>query len=130
MIDSAQILLVEDNAAQARLIQEMSRYGGRPNRFSFVHVQRLQTALARLKEKSFDVVLLDLNLPDAQGMAALDQILQQDDALSVVVLSNSNEPQLQQEVQQHGAQGYLNKRQVSPQRLTQVLCQALGVAAC
>ena len=67
------ILLVEDNAADAVLFRtELAESPFGP--FSITHVQRLSEALSQLREQRFDAVLLDLNLPDSQGLATLGQI--------------------------------------------------------
>ena len=61
------VLLVEDNPGDARLIREMLKEAGAAQ-FEVAHVERLDEALKRLGEEAFDVMLLDLNLLDSQGL--------------------------------------------------------------
>ena len=63
-------LLVEDNPADARLIREMLKEAP-AGAFQLQQVARLDSALERLRQETFDVVLLDLGLPDSQGMQTL-----------------------------------------------------------
>ena len=119
MTFSINILLVEDSLAQARLLQEMCK-DCEPEQYTLVQVQRLQEALAQLCQESFDVILLDLNLPDSQGLTSLEQLLRASE-VPVVVLSNTNDQQLAQATKQLGARDYLVKRQITPQLLVQVL---------
>ncbi|NQT84828.1 hybrid sensor histidine kinase/response regulator, partial [bacterium] len=58
------VLLVEDNAGDARLIREALTEAN-AKQFKLVHVERLADALKRLAKEKWDVVLLDLSLPDA-----------------------------------------------------------------
>ncbi len=61
-----EILLVEDNCGDARLLRETLADAG-SSRFWLRHVERLGDALQLLREEEFDVVLLDLALPDSMG---------------------------------------------------------------
>src|SRR5687767_16017673 len=61
------VLLIEDNLVDARLIQIMvSDAGG--NGFEIERADRLAAALERLGRERFDIVLLDLSLPDSHGL--------------------------------------------------------------
>ena len=98
------VLLVEDNRADARLIREMLRRGGA--QFELAHVSRLSQALQRLGEEAFDVILLDLGLPDSQGIDTFDKIHAQAPDAPVVVLSGTSDEALAIATVQHGAQDY------------------------
>lgn len=117
------ILLVEDNLAEARLLQEFLR--GTPNSFHLIHVKRLQAALTQLKQESFEVILLDLTLPDSQGLASLDGLLQQAPRLPIIVLTNTNDDALAVEAVRHGAQDYLVKRYVNSEVLMRSIRYAI-----
>jgi two-component system, cell cycle sensor histidine kinase and response regulator CckA len=106
------VLLVEDDRAEARFLQTILQTKLQ-QRLQLLHVQRLGEALDALTQQSFDVVLLDLSLPDSQGIASLDQLLQQQPQLPVVVLTNTNDDHLAVEAVRHGAQDYLLKRQLN-----------------
>ena len=68
------VLIIEDNLAEARLLQELLR-GAKSQQFHFVHVKRLQEALNSLRQEDFDVILLDLTLPDSQGLSSLPTLI-------------------------------------------------------
>src|SRR5262249_26038017 len=67
------VLLVEDNDGDAFLISEMLE-GGYSSRFELTHLHRLGEATKRLASDQFDVMLLDLGLPDAQGLDSVQQV--------------------------------------------------------
>ncbi|MBD1843863.1 response regulator [Cyanobacteria bacterium FACHB-63] len=107
------VLLVEDNAAEARLLQEILKHTIEC-RFQLVPVQRMREAIALLESESFDVVLLDLTLPDSAGLDSLNTMLRHSPNLPIVVLTNTNDDQLAIHAVRHGAQDYLVKRQINP----------------
>src|SRR5260370_29468733 len=69
-VEGIRALLVEDNPGDARLFLELVRETGAEH-LKLEHVGRLDTALSRLSSEHFDVVLLDLSLPDEQGLTTL-----------------------------------------------------------
>ncbi len=126
------ILLVEDNLAEARLLQEVLK-GTLFRRFNLAHVKRLGEAISLLERSGseelqtdhFDVVLLDLTLPDSQGLASLDLLIQHAPSLPIVVLTNTNDEELAVEAVRHGAQDYLVKRHVNQDNLVRSLRYAI-----
>jgi PAS domain S-box-containing protein len=114
------ILLVEDNLAEARLLQEFLK-GTVVSRFNVVHVRRLEEAIsilersasAQLEADNFDVILLDLTLPDSYGLASVDSLTQNAPSLPIVVLTNTNDDELAVQAVRQGAQDYLVKRHVN-----------------
>jgi two-component system, cell cycle sensor histidine kinase and response regulator CckA len=106
------VLLIEDNLAEARLFRELLQDAWAEN-FSLSHFQRLRTAKTEINRTHFDVVLLDLTLPDSNGLASLDALTQHAPSLPIVVLTNTNDGELALEAMRHGAQDYLLKRQVT-----------------
>ena len=80
------VLLVEDNPGDARLVQETLAEVDTPE-FELTHVERLSQARQRLAEEQFDVVLLDLVLPDKPRMGSLIEIHDQASRVPIVVLT-------------------------------------------
>jgi PAS domain S-box-containing protein len=123
-----EILLVEDSPADAALIEEM--VAGAPGRTC--HIQQaagLAEALAQVAERVPDAVLLDLNLPDSEGMATVTGWLQGSDVRPVIVLtgayvSGAGETTGQEAIH-HGAQDFLPKDDLTPELLTRTLDQAI-----
>jgi signal transduction histidine kinase len=122
--DELAILLIEDDLAEARFLQEILK-GFRVKQFNLVHVKRLAEALQKLEQDGFDVILLDLTLPDSQGLASLKSIIYSAPDLPVVVLTNTNDDELAIEAVRQGAQDYLVKRKVNGEGLVRSLRYAI-----
>jgi two-component system, cell cycle sensor histidine kinase and response regulator CckA len=105
------VLLIEDNLAEARLLQEILK-GTISSQFSLTHVKRLGEAFTHLNTTRFDVALLDLTLPDSDGLGSLDKLIHHTPSLPIVVLTSTNDDELALNAVRHGAQDYLVKRQV------------------
>lgn len=105
------VLLVEENAADARLIQE-ALVGMGTHAFRVEWVTRLSDAIERLGWKGIEVVLLDLELPDASGIEVFNQVsLSAPDAL-VLILSSSSDDELAHQAVQNGAYDYFDKTHI------------------
>ena len=103
-----QVLLVEDNATD-KLIVEDELTHATDARFSIVHVEQLNEALVQLAARHFDVVLLDLSLPDSHGFETFVRLHDAAPDTPVVVLSGRADGQLAVQAVQAGAQDYLVK---------------------
>ncbi len=106
------ILLIEDDLAEARLLQEILK-SFNLDRFILTHVQRLQAGVTLLKREKFDLILLDLSLPDSRGLSSLELLVNNFSQLPIVVLTNTNDNQLAIEAVRQGAQDYLVKREIN-----------------
>lgn len=118
------VLLIEDNLAEARLLKEILK-GNEKKEFHLVNVSRLSEAISLLKQTNFDVILLDLTLPDSQDLESLAPLLITAPKLPIVVLTNTNDDNLALAALRQGAQDYLIKREVSLEILTRSLCYAI-----
>jgi diguanylate cyclase (GGDEF)-like protein/PAS domain S-box-containing protein len=126
--DVLTILLIEDHIAEARLLQEFLK-STQPQQFNLVHVQRLKEALDRLKDPSpyfYDVILLDLTLPDSRGLTAIAPLSMVAPKVPIIVLTNTNNEELAVAAVRHGAQDYLVKRQLNREILVRSLRYAIG----
>ncbi|BAY76961.1 response regulator receiver sensor signal transduction histidine kinase [Nostoc linckia NIES-25] len=121
---SVKILLIEDNLASARLLQEFLMQA-QLQEFTLVHVKRLGEALEELSKCNYDVILLDLTLPDSQGLSSLPPLIGQAPSVPIVVLTNTNDEKLAIEAVRQGAQDYLVKRQVNVDVLVRSLRYAI-----
>lgn len=106
------VLLIEDNPGDARLLQELL-VEVRSTRFKLTQVERLSQGLQQLQAQSFDVILLDLSLPDAQGLKTFIHLHQRDRNTPIVVITGLNDETLASQAVQSGAQDYLVKDQVT-----------------
>lgn len=105
------ILLVEDNPGDAFLVRTLLEETGEP--FDIEHRSDLASAMAVLNgdgpEALFDVVLLDLTLPDSSGVQTISRVRSCANAAPVVVLTGHKDEELAFEALQHGAEDYLTK---------------------
>ena len=109
---NTRVLLVEDNQGDAGLVRFALRAeSGGDYSFSAAHVLRLEDALELLRETPFDLVLLDLWLPDAQGLDTLARIREAAPDLPIVIITGFNDETMAVEAMRGGAQDYLIKGQ-------------------
>ncbi len=102
------LLLVEDNLADADLISELLA-DAQLSTYKITAVDRLSDAIAHLKSESFDVILLDLSLPDSHGLETLEQVVLNAQTLPVLVLTGLTDRELAVQAVREGAQDYLVK---------------------
>jgi signal transduction histidine kinase len=107
-----QILLIEDNPGDIRLLQEYLKEGS-TCQFQITPADRLSIGLERLAEAHFDAVLLDLSLPDSQGIDTLVRLHEVAKGVPIVVLTGTEDDVLGVQLIQAGAQDYLVKGQVT-----------------
>ena len=101
------IMLIEDSAEDAQLVREM--LDDRGYIYVLKRTDRLSSGLRLLEEESFDVVLLDLGLPDSAGFDALTQIRNQAPPLPIIILTGLSDEALAVKAISLGAQDYLVK---------------------
>lgn len=116
-MNDLRLLVVEDNPGDARLIREFLREGARDLGAivlqDIVEVNRLATALAQLENERFDLVLLDLSLPDSNGIDTLRSIRQQHTLIPIIILTGLKDQSVTLMAIQEGAQDYINKSDLS-----------------
>ena len=105
-------LLIEDSAADARLLREILGASGHIE-FRLTHAETLKQGLERLEKARFDVVLLDLNLPDSSGLASVDNLLASQVRAPVVVMTGTEDEDLGLRAVAAGAQDFLVKGQLN-----------------
>ena len=105
------ILLVEDNPGDARLVRYLLAEAEGIGPVDLTHADRLSIALPILIDGNFDVVLLDLSLPDSTGTETLRRVQEASPETAVVVFSGFNDPDFAIGAVHSGAQDYLVKGQ-------------------
>ncbi len=106
------ILVVEDNIADARLIEEyLSEFMIINEYFTYdlTHVQTLKDAIAISRKQKFDIVLLDLSLPDSLCLETFQLFHEANPELPVIILSGYDRAEMEIRAVQEGAQDYLVK---------------------
>ena len=117
------VLLVEDSMAEAGLMME-ALYAANLTR-AVTHAQTLHGASALLAERSYDVVLLDLSLPDSTGLDTVVELRRLVPETPIVVLTGLDDEALAVRVGQAGAQDYLLKDDASPRMLRRIVRYAI-----
>lgn len=110
------ILLVEDNLSYSKLVQKMLSESGSPgivNRCA----DTLADGLDALQHAEFDLVLLDLILPDSEGLATFKSIHKHFPDTPVIVLTAVSDEQKALEAVKSGAQDYLIKGEIDKRQL-------------
>jgi signal transduction histidine kinase len=122
--EPVRVLLVEDNPGDARLIREMLS-DAQGIALSVDRVDRLATGLDRLKSDHFDVVLLDLGLPDGSGIETVIRAQEQAPHVPIVVLTGLEDEALALEAVHAGAQDYLVKGTIDGGALARAIRYAI-----
>lgn len=105
---TTRVLIVEDMAVIARLTQQMLQKA-LSTTYTSAHTTTLAATLATLSQQDFDIVLLDLNLPDSRELATVAKVVEQAPEVPVIVLTASNDDELGLKAVQLGAQDFLLK---------------------
>ena len=101
------ILLVEDNAEDAEFLRVC--LAQRNHSATLTRASLLSDAVTALEKERFDVVLLDLNLPDGRGVECVERLREADDLIPIVVLSGQADEDFAVEILNRGVQDYLVK---------------------
>lgn len=134
------ILLVEDSSSDARLLRQIFPHNGHEE-WQIAHVERLNEAIVACKselslslknstsqsihQRRFDVVLLDLSLPDSTGLDTLKEFQKAVTDIPVVALSELDDEELAFQALAQGAQDYIVKDQITTQMLVRAIRYAI-----
>jgi DNA-binding response OmpR family regulator len=117
------VLLIEDNPGDALLVRLMLERAWQDG-FELDHAQTLAEGLARLAVSNPSCVILDMSLPDADGLHGLHQVLTRSAAVPVVVYTGRDDEQLAVRAVAEGAQDYLVKGAIDAASLRRSLLYA------
>jgi serine phosphatase RsbU (regulator of sigma subunit) len=117
---TTRILLVEDNPGDARLIKEMLAEGDEA-RHEVEWAERLEAAIERLGAEAFDLVLLDLSLPDSRGIDTYSRIGRHAKSTPIIMMTGLSDESVALDLVQKGAQDYLVKGDVDSGQLQRVI---------
>ncbi|MDZ5809936.1 bacterio-opsin activator domain-containing protein [Halorubrum sp. AD140] len=136
MTDELDVLLVEDDAGDARVFEELLREGAdaldqidldgsSPERIRTHRASTLDAGIDRLTQAEFDVILLDLDLPDSGGCETLVKVIDQCGFTPVIVLADPDDRDLGVDVIRSGAKDYLVKDEVTGDGLLRAVRHAV-----
>lgn len=118
------LLIVEDDPAAARIVSEMLKQCTTAC-FWTIHADCLADALDRISQKKIDAVLLDLNLPDSQGLEGLEKITAAYPGLPVILCTGTDDEDIGTQALQRHAADYLIKGQINPNLLVRSIRYAI-----
>lgn len=123
-----QLLLIEDDAGDADLLREYLEFNDSIH-YGLVHARTLQEGLnyldVRQVKARFDVILLDLSLPDASGITTVERVFQASPQIPIVVLTGLNNEAVALNALRIGAQDYLNKGDINEDVLNRTIYYAI-----
>jgi len=122
-VDQTRILVIEDNPGDALLLETAIREAG--DSYQLDWEKNLGDGLDRLGAETFDVLLLDLGLPDCNGIDTFIRALQHSPDVPIIVFSGMDDEQLAAEAVSRGAQDYMVKGTVDARLLTRSIRYAI-----
>lgn len=120
---ATQALLIEDDPGFHQLLRKSLLHSRMP--LALTWAESLAAGLEALAGGRFDVVLTDLSLPDADGLEAVRRIREIDARTPIVVLTALDDPSIEAQAIESGAQDYIVKGESQPHTLERVLCHAI-----
>src|SRR6187455_2308886 len=123
MEESWEILVVDDDDLDRMAVRRALKSAGVP--LAIEEAGDSATALGMLEQRPFDCILLDYQLPGADGLAVLRAIRERGLLIPVVMLTGQGDEQLAVALMKAGAADYLSKSAMSPGRLAQTLRYAI-----
>lgn len=117
------ILLIEDSLEDFVIIREMLRDNNSP--FQLEHADKLKIGFEKLFNEPFDLILLDLNLPDSYGFDTFIRTYDQVPELPIVILSGFDDEDIAVKAVREGAQDYLIKGEIEGKLLARSIYYAI-----
>ncbi len=118
------VLLVEDNPGDAFLVEELLSFDPE-HQFKITNCGTLKETLAALQNHNFDIILLDLGLPDSVGLNGLETLVNRNLSVPVVVITGLNDDKTGRKAVNIGAQGYLVKDELNSRLIVQTILYSI-----
>ena len=118
------ILYVEDEIDHAILIGEFIKEIANVH-YEMTHVQQLEEALLELDNDRYDIVMLDMSLPDKQGLDTVTAVCERAPEIPVVVMTSIDDESMAIKALQRGAEEYLVKGDMNSHALSRILRYAI-----
>ncbi|MFX1456069.1 MAG: response regulator [Promethearchaeota archaeon] len=118
------ILLIEDNSADVRLVKELLKKS-RDLNYKLTSHARLSESLKSLNANHYDIILLDLTLPDSERDYTLERILNASKNIPIVILTGLDDKEVALDSLQKGAQDYIIKNELNENLLTRAILYSI-----
>jgi two-component system, sensor histidine kinase and response regulator len=123
MEEPLKILIVDDDQVDRMAVRRALNRAGIP--MLMREACDGETMMQALQSQPFDCIFLDYQLPGQDGLALLQQLRCQDIHIPIIMLTGQGDEQIAVEMMKAGASDYLSKAMVSPERLEQLLRNAI-----
>ncbi|MFH1036137.1 MAG: PAS domain S-box protein [Pseudomonadota bacterium] len=123
-MSSLNVIYIEDEMQVVNLVKNILKET-KYHKLHFRHAVDLASGLRLLSENHPDVLLLDLHLPDSQGIATLIKVRSVDSHVPIVVFTGAKDETIAAEVIKHGAQDYLEKAELKSHKLLRCIGYAI-----
>jgi CheY-like chemotaxis protein len=120
------LLLVEDSDGDAFIIRRALRAALPERPCTVTEAPRLADAFLQLRQKTFDCILLDLNLPDLNGLIVVSALHMEAPHIPIIAYSGLADPKFKESVITGGAMVYLVKGYENPEALRRIFLKALS----
>src|SRR5665647_700794 len=110
------ILLIEDNLPDVRLIREMLKDVSN-FKSNLIPVVTLKDGCEQIQKNNFDIILLDLNLPDSIGRQTFQKVIGCSKEIPIILITGIKDIELPLKLIKEGAQDYLTKQSLNPDLL-------------
>ena len=123
LVRSFAILIIEDSNFQANFLKQLLTKTAE-GQYEIDCADRLDKGLQMMADKQYDLLILDLNLPDSMGMETLKKVQEQNQDQAIVLNTGIDDEKLATEALRRGVQDYLIKGE-NPHRIVQSIRYAL-----
>ncbi|MEM0951167.1 MAG: response regulator transcription factor [Cyanobacteria bacterium P01_H01_bin.74] len=112
------VFIVDDNASHSAGIKQLLELQSDYHLAGIVHSG--EDALKKLQDLSVDIVLMDINMPDMDGVVAIGQLMAANPNLKILALTGYDDPDLIFRAMKNGAKGYILKTMVTSQLVSAI----------
>lgn len=123
-INFVKVLLIEDNPVEARLISELLKES-ETMRLQVQIADRISNAKDFLSKEIFDIMLLDLSLPDATNLNGLKELSNIFPTVAIIILTGNENLEIYRNAVKEGAQDFLPKNKITTEALNRSIYYAL-----
>jgi two-component system, NarL family, sensor histidine kinase UhpB len=123
-LEPIKVLLIEDNKGDSAIILEMLKKSENAQ-FELTHAPRLKDGISLLEKEKFDIILLDLGLPDSEGLKSFKITLKKNPATPIIILTGLANEEIGIKSIKYGAQDYLVKGEFNGKLLVRAIQYAI-----
>lgn len=124
-LEQISILFIEDNPGYTRVIKEYLKRSFLEFQPTIKVANTLENGTDRLREEVFDIILLDISLPDSFGLDTFEAIHEEAQTVPIIVLTGLDDEKIGIKAVKFGAQDFLTKKWLTPTLLSRSISYAI-----